>query len=139
MLSKTPNLTQAVPFFMVTSIQESVRFYVDGFGFKMTHEWTLEGTLQWCWLQQDGAALMLQEYLKVEKNGRPPYSPQGKLGEGVSICFMCDDAIAMYHRAVERGLKAKRPFVGNGLWVTSLAGPDGYKIDFESGRRAGRD
>lgn len=24
------------------------------------------------------------------------------------------------------------PFVGNGMWVTSLADPDGYWIDFES-------
>jgi hypothetical protein len=45
---------------------------------------------------------------------------------------MCGDAIAMYHRAVQRGLQAKRPFVGNGLWVTSLSDPDGYRIDFES-------
>ena len=31
-----------------------------------------------------------------------------------------------------KGLKASRPFVGNGMWVTSLSDPDGYRIEFES-------
>jgi lactoylglutathione lyase len=31
-----------------------------------------------------------------------------------------------------RGIKAERPFVGNGMWVTSMSDPDGYKIFFES-------
>jgi hypothetical protein len=39
---------------------------------------------------------------------------------------MCADAIAIYHEAVARGLVASRPFVGNGLWVTSLTDPDGH-------------
>jgi hypothetical protein len=32
----TPNVKQAVPFFMVTDIEASLRFYVDGLGFAMT-------------------------------------------------------------------------------------------------------
>ena len=31
-----------------------------------------------------------------------------------------------------RGVVASRPFVGNGLWVTSVADPDGFRLDFES-------
>ena len=27
---------------------------------------------------------------------------------------------------------ATRPFVGNGLWVTTVVDPDGYRLDFES-------
>jgi hypothetical protein len=50
----------------------------------------------------------------------------------VSICFMCADAIAIYKELVERKVDAKRPFVGNGLWVTSVTDPDGYSLDFES-------
>ena len=34
--------------------------------------------------------------------------------------------------AVSRGIQAKRPFVGNGLWVTSIRDPDGYGLEFES-------
>ncbi len=46
-----PNVKQAVPFFGVTKIEASVRFYVDGLGFTKTKEWVPEGRLRWCWLQ----------------------------------------------------------------------------------------
>jgi lactoylglutathione lyase len=123
------NVKQAVPFFNVTDIEASLRFYVDGLGFKITHDWTPEGRIRWCWLALGDAAVMLQEYWK---DGRPGGAPAGPLGQGVSICFMCADAIAIYHEAIGRRLKASRPFVGNNLWVTSLSDPDGYRLDFES-------
>ena len=75
-----PNVSQAVPFFRVSNMAESVRFYVDGLGFKMSNQWINEGKLRWCWLQLGGAALMLQER-HVSR------TPGGKVGEGVSICF----------------------------------------------------
>jgi len=132
MTAPTPTVTnvkQAVPFFMVTDIDASLRFYVDGLGAVMKHRWIPQGRIEWCWLQLGEAALMLQEYRKREGHaGRP----EGPLGQGVSICFMCADAIAIYHEVILRGLSAKRPFVGNGLWVTSLTDPDGYRLDFES-------
>jgi lactoylglutathione lyase len=127
-----PNVRQAVPFFMVTDIEASLRFYVDGLGFAITNEWRPEkarGRIQWCWLQLGHAALMLQEYWK---DGRPGGAPEGPLGQGVSVCFMCADAIAIYHDLVSRGIAAKRPFVGNSLWVTPVQDPDGYHLYFES-------
>jgi catechol 2,3-dioxygenase-like lactoylglutathione lyase family enzyme len=123
------NVKQAVPLFNVTDIEASLRFYVDGLGFKMTHHWTPEARIRWCWLSLGDASVMLQEYWK---DGRPGGAPAGPLGQGISICFMCEDAIAIYHEAIGRGLKASRPFVGNNLWVTSLSDPDGYRLDFES-------
>jgi hypothetical protein len=54
------------------------------------------------------------------------------MGVGVSICFICEDALAIYREVTARGIQASRPFVGNGMWVTSLTDPDGYRIDFES-------
>jgi catechol 2,3-dioxygenase-like lactoylglutathione lyase family enzyme len=123
------NVKQAVPFFAVSNIEASVRYYVDGLGFEMTKKWIDEGKLRWCWLQHGGAALMLQEF---PKEGRDSWTPQGKVGEGVSICFICKDALALYREVASRGIKASRPFVGNGMWVTSLSDPDGYRIDFES-------
>ena len=124
-----PNIMQAVPFFGITDIEASLRFYVTGLGFAMTQQWAPDGLIRWCWLERGGAALMLQEYWK---DGRPGGGPARPLGQGVSICFMCADAIAVYHDAIARGLAASRPFVGNGLWVTSLNDPDGYRLDFES-------
>lgn len=124
-----PNVKQAVPFFGVTNIDSSLRFYVDGLGFTLKQKWTPEGRIRWCWLELGAAALMLQEYWK---DGKPGGRPAGPLGKGVSICFMCADAITIYQEAMRRGLTPARPYVGNGLWVTSFVDPDGYKIDFES-------
>lgn len=118
------NIQQAVPFFMVTSMEASLKFYVDGLGFVVTNTWTPHGTIEWCWLKAGDAAMMLQEYR--------PGMAKPDLGRGVSVCLMCEDAIAIYHEIMARGIVAKRPFVGNGLWVVSVTDPDGYRIDFES-------
>jgi len=124
-----PNVRQAVPFFNVTDIEASLRFYVDGLGFALRNSWNPEGRIRWCWLQLDDVAIMLQEYWK---DGRPGGAPAEPLGQGVSVCFMCADALAIYHAVTARGVAAQRPFVGNGLWVTSVKDPDGYLLDFES-------
>ena len=117
---------QSVPFFMVTDINASLRFYVDGLGFTKTIEWTPGGRIEWCWLEHGGAALMLQEYL-------PNLRPEAPRGVGVSVCFMCDDAPALYREAQAKGLETeKKPFVGNQLWVVHFKDPDGYDIYFES-------
>ena len=123
------NVKQAVPFFGVTDIEASLHFYVSGLSFTMTQHWAPEGRIRWCWLELGDAAVMLQEYWK---DGQPGGVPTGPLGQGVSICFICADAIAIYHDAIARGLPASRPFVGNHLWVTSVTDPDGYRLDFES-------
>ena len=73
---------------------------------------------------------MLQEF---RTEGHNSWKPNGKTGEGVSICFLCEDALATYREASARGIKARRnPFVGNALWVVSFSDPDGYRVDFES-------
>ena len=128
-MSTNSNVKQAVPFFMVRDIEASVRYYVDGLGFRKTIEWTPEGRLRWCWLQNGGAALMLQEF---RDDGRHPPPPTDKLGVGVSVYFICENALASYREVTARGIEASRPFVGNGMWVTSLTDPDGYQIHFES-------
>ncbi len=123
------NVKQAVPFFAVSNIEQSLRYYTDGLGFEMKNKWIDEGKLRWCWLQLGGAALMLQEF---RKEGHDSWTPNGKVGEGVTICFQCEDALAIYREVTSRGIEASRPFVGNGMWVTSLRDPDGYRIEFES-------
>jgi lactoylglutathione lyase len=119
------NLRLAVPFFMVTDMEASLRFYVDGLAFTKTREWTPNGAVEWCWLERDGIALMLQMY----REGR---MPEDKRGVGVSVCFQCEDALSLYREFTARGLTPKQPFVGNNMWVVALTDPDGYHIDFES-------
>ena len=125
------NVQQAVPFFRVSSMETSLRFYVDGLGFAMTKKWTPDGDgkIRWCWLEHGNAALMLQEY---RKEGPNSWTAESKVGVGVSICFQCKDALAIYKEVKARGIEAQRPFVGNGMWVTSVQDPDGYRLEFES-------
>ncbi|MFL5500404.1 MAG: VOC family protein [Gemmatimonadaceae bacterium] len=122
------NIRQAVPFFMVHDIDASLRFYAEGLGFRKTLEWVTDGKLQWCWLEVGDAALMLQEFSKSPQANLP----RTALGLGVSICFVCNDAIGLYKEFKSRGVAAKKPFVGNQMWVTSVVDPDGYRLDFES-------
>jgi catechol 2,3-dioxygenase-like lactoylglutathione lyase family enzyme len=122
-------IKQAVPFFGVSNMENSLRFYVDGLGFEMTRKWIDGGAIRWCWLQRGGAGLMLQDFRREDGTS---WSPDGKLGLGVSIMFICDDALTIYREVTSRGIEASRPFVGNGMWVTSLRDPDGYRVEFES-------
>jgi hypothetical protein len=124
-----PNVTQTVPFLAVSDIGASVRYYVDGLGFEMRQKWIDAGKLRWCWLQRGGAVLMLQEF---RTEGHDAWVPQGKVGEGVSIYFICRDALAIYHEVTARGIEASTPFVGNAMWVTGMSDPDGYQLYFES-------
>lgn len=128
------NVKQAVPFFHVTNLESSLRFYVDGLGFKMKHQWVpdrdedypADGKIRWCWLELGEAAIMLQEFL-------PQRRPKETLGTGASVSFMCEDALALYREFKTRGIQTrKRPFVGNRLWVVPVSDPDGYRIEFES-------
>src|SRR5215813_13596540 len=100
-MTSATNVKQAVPFFGVHDIEQSVRFYVEGLGFEMTKKWVDEGKLRWCSLQIGDAALMLQEFWK---EGPHASVPEGKLGAGVSICFLCQDAIAIYRDSKSRGI-----------------------------------
>ena len=127
------NVKQAVPFFGVTNMESSLRFYVDGLGFKMKNYWIPDRAedlpderIRWCWLQLGDAAIMLQEF-------RPRGRPKEALGTGVNFCFQCEDALALYREFKSRGIQTrKRPSVGNRLWVVPLTDPDGYRIEFSS-------
>jgi lactoylglutathione lyase len=127
------NVKQAVPFFGVTNIEASLRFYVDGLGFKMKNYWIPDraedhpdGRIRWCWLELGEAAIMLQEFL-------PERRPKETLGTGVNICFQCEDTLALYREFKSHGIQTRqRPFVGNNLWVVPLTDPDGYRIEFSS-------
>jgi len=120
---------KAVPFFWVRDLDASLRFYVDGLGFNVTKEWVDEGKLRWCWLDLGDASLMLQEFWAL---GRHRNLPDAETGVGVSICFVCEDAVGLWRDFTSRGVAAKRPFVGNGAWVTEVSDPDGYHLLFES-------
>lgn len=120
------NIKQTTPFFMVSDIQRSLQFYVNGLGFRIQNTWEPNGKLTWCWLQRDSASIMLQEYKQTD-----PRAKESK-GLGVAICFQCVDALALYEEFKKNGLTPKEPFVGNNMWDVALTDPDKYNIHFES-------
>lgn len=128
-MSSESNLEHAVPFLAVSNMADSLRFYVDGLGFQVADKWLDEGTVRWCRLRRGGAELMLQDF---RRESGQAWIPEGPLGLGVSILFVCRDALAVYRELIARGLTPSRPFVGNGMWVTALRDPDGYDVEFES-------
>ncbi len=123
------SIKQAVPFLKVSDMQASIGFYVDGLGCEIRDKWEPDGKLRWCWLTLGEAAIMLQQF---PTSGHDSWNPSGKVGEGVTIVFICEDAVRIYDEVRARGLDASRPFVSNGMWLTSLTDPDGYRLDIES-------
>jgi predicted enzyme related to lactoylglutathione lyase len=123
-LNSNSNVKQAVPFFMVVNMDNAVNFYTKRLGFAIKHQWEPTGKIEWCWLQLDNASIMLQEYRQ-----NPPTE---KLGEGVSIYFICEDALTFYNQIISNGVSTSEPVVGNNMWVVGLRDPDGYNIFFES-------
>lgn len=124
-----PNVVQAVPILPVWNIGRSMQYYTEGVGFTKTVEWTKDGRLHWCRLQHGEAALMLKQ---IEHAGHPAWISRRKVADGVGICFLCTDALAVYREVISRGIEASKPFVGHGNWVTYLTDPDGFGISFES-------
>lgn len=127
--STAGTVKQVVPFFHVRDIERSVRFYVDALGFLIVNRWVAGGKLRWCWLELGNAALMLQEFWYDGPNRN---ATDDKLGVGVSLNFVCDDALALYRAFLSRGAAPGTPFVGNGMWVTRVLDPDGYHLFFQS-------
>ena len=123
------NVRQVVPFFCITDMDRSLRYYIDGLGFTRTNQWIVDGKIRWCWLQLGGAALMLQTCGQKILDSLPTGA---KLSPGASLWFQCEDAIVIYHQLRSRGIEASEPQVGNGLWDTVLTDPAGYKLHFES-------
>src|SRR5271156_6848325 len=97
-IAEKPNVQQAVPFLMVSTMERSLRFYVEGLGFTRTKQWIVDGKILWCWLEIGNAALMLQEY-----HSDSPLAT-ATLGSGISVCFQCRDALTIYREARTRGL-----------------------------------
>jgi lactoylglutathione lyase len=124
------NVTAVVPLLMVSNMERSLAFYVDGLGFTIQKRWVPDGHLRWCWMSLGGAALMLQEAVD---SSRKKMAAAGVLGNGVSLNFSCSDALAIYRDATTRGIHTLRePQVGNFSWEVVLADPDGYSIHFSS-------
>jgi len=122
--------SQAVPFFAVSDMERSLKFYTDGLGFEIDNKWVVDGKVNWCWLQRDDVAIMLQEF-RTEGNNARLFAWENA-GEGVSVNVKCGDAKAYYEEITAKGVEAEKPFVGNRLLTVGVNDPDGYRLSFDS-------
>lgn len=122
------NVTAMVPLLMVTNMERSLAFYVDGLGFTLQNTWAPDGRLRWCWMSLGDAALMLQEAVGPS---REKMAATDALGNGTAIYFQCRDALAIYREAAARRIHALRePQVGNFAWEVFFADPTAIKSTF---------
>jgi len=129
-VSNPANVAGVAALLMVTSMERSLKFYVDGLGFTIQNRWIPDGHLRWVWMSLGSAALMLQE-----ATGDTPrkLAAAGKLGNGSALYFQCKDTLAIYREAGARGIHPKHePQVGNFAWEVFYHDPDGYSINFSS-------
>jgi hypothetical protein len=78
-LKSDGNVKEVVPFLCVSSMERSLRYYIDGLGFTLKNKWVVEENVRWCWLVLGGAALMLQEF---PKKGHDSWGTPGKSWRG---------------------------------------------------------
>jgi len=123
------NIKETVPFLAVSDMQKSLDFYVNGLGFEIQYQWVPKDRIMWCKLINGNGTLMLQEHHQMDAG---IMDGQGRAGIGMSIYFICEDALKIYSQMIDKGFDASEPFVGNNMWVTSVNDPDGYSIFFES-------
>ena len=72
------NIRQTVPFFAVSDMETSLRYYTDGLGFEMINKWIPRGKIEWCYLQRGGGAIMLQEFRKESHDPRALEGTRGR-------------------------------------------------------------
>ncbi len=123
------NVTQVVPFLRVSNMKQSLHFYIENVGFELAKTWEVDGEIRWCWITLGAAALMLQQF---PAEGPDAWLPSGTVGEGIALCFQCRDAFLLYDELSSHSVNPTEPEVGNGMWVTQIVDPDGYRLFFES-------
>lgn len=120
---------ELVPLLFVTDIARSAAFY-EQLGFSISRRWEAEdGTLGWCRLDRDGAALMLQQATEEDE-------PLENRGRGVGFYFICDDVDALHAELTSRGMSIAAPTVMfYGMKQIFPQDPDGYVLCFQSPTR----
>lgn len=78
------NIKETIPFLLVSDMQRSLAFYVNGLGFEIQYQWVPADRIVWCKLRNGSGTLMLQEHHQMT-NGI--MEGQGKVGIGMSIYF----------------------------------------------------
>jgi uncharacterized glyoxalase superfamily protein PhnB len=122
----TAKVTELVPLLFVENIANSVAYY-EKLGFEIAQRWeTEDGTLGWCRMNRDGAAIMLQQ--ATEEDG-----PLDGRGRGVALFLQCEDIEAIHAELTSRGITVGAPTsTFFGMRQIFPRDPDGYQLCFQS-------
>jgi catechol 2,3-dioxygenase-like lactoylglutathione lyase family enzyme len=122
-------LESMCPLLEVFDMPTSIAFYRDLLGFEVSQAAPSGDDCDWCLLERDGLALMLNT--QYERDRRPPApDPKRAAAHGdVSLFFACRDLDAAYEHLRARGVVVEPPVVRDyGMRQLSFFDPDGYNL-----------
>lgn len=119
-------LHELVPLLFVEDVDRSLAFYRDQLGFDVTQTWEPADRIEWCRIERNGVAVMLQR--ACEGDG-----PAEGHGRGVAFYFHCEDATAEYERLTAAGIEVEPPTVAfYGMKQLFVSDADGYELCFQN-------
>jgi uncharacterized glyoxalase superfamily protein PhnB len=117
-------VTKLIPSLGVSDIDRSVGFYGQFFGFRVVDSYEVEGHMAWCWLQSNGADLMLQQLSADQQITLDP-----AIGQSWCIYIRPDDLPALHARLTKAGFPVSEiARTSYGASEFSLSDPDGYEL-----------
>lgn len=117
-------VTKLIPSLGVSDIDRSVGFYGQFFGFRVVDSYEVEGHMAWCWLQSNGADLMLQQLSADQQITLDP-----AIGQSWCIYIRPDDLPALHARLTKAGFPVSEiARTSYGASEFFLSDPDGYEL-----------
>ncbi len=138
-MSATPlGLRDLCPLLQVFDMAESLAFYRDSIGFEIVaaapeSAGPEAANLNWVYLRQGGAALMLNTRYDPEDVRPPRRDPvQFAAHDDTALYIACDDVDAAYEYLRSRGVAMAPPRVAAyGMKQLYLKDPDGFTVCFQ--------
>jgi predicted enzyme related to lactoylglutathione lyase len=117
-------VTKLIPSLGVSDIDRSVGFYGQFFGFRVVDSYEVEGHMAWCWLQSNGADLMLQQL-----SGDQQITLNPAIGQSWCIYIRPDDLPELHARLTKAGFPVSEiARTSYGASEFFLSDPDGYEL-----------
>lgn len=66
------NVKEGVPLYCVPTMEQALRYYINGLGFTIENKWVVDGKVRWRRLALGGGTLMLQEFAREDTTLGPP-------------------------------------------------------------------
>jgi len=121
---RNPSASKLIPSLGVSDIDRSVGFYRQFFGFRVVDSYEVEGHMAWCWLQVDGADLMLQQL-----SGDQQITLNPAIGQSWCMYIRPDDLGSVHARLTQAGFPASEiSQTSYGASEFFVSDPDGYEL-----------